>query len=340
MKLITFVVPSYNSEAYLHKCVDSLLVAKDVCQIIIVDDGSTDRTGEIADDYAAKYPDCVLALHQPNGGHGEGINNGLAHAEGLYFKVVDSDDWIDPDAMKKTLSRMEELEPDGGVDLMICNYVYEHLDTGKQQVIRFGNALPEGRVLTWDDTHHFRISQQLSLHSCIYRTKLLKDCGLQLPKHTFYEDNLFVYYPLPYVKKLYYLNSDFYRYYVGREGQSVSTEKLIKHSGDQRLISRLVFASHDIGKIRKENKKLATYMHHSMSFLMILGVVFTRIGGKESEPALKEFWKQIREADPKRGKKMYWFSRSGVLVLSIPGAFGRGACRFFYWVAHIVVGYN
>lgn len=340
MKLITFVVPSYNSESYLHKCVDSLLVAKDFCQIIIVNDGSKDKTGEIADRYAAEYPDCVLALHQENGGHGEGINNGLRHAEGLYFKVVDSDDWVDPTAMKQVTDKLGELEKDGGVDLMVCNYVYEHVDNGKQQVIRWGNALPEGRILSWNDTRHFRVTQQLSLHSCIYRTELLKNCGLTLPKHCFYEDNLFVYYPLPFVKKLYYIDADFYRYYVGRPGQSVSKEKLIKQAGDQRLISELVFASHDIDAIRKENPKLATYMHHSMSFLMIIGVMFTRLNGKESEKDLKAFWKKIRERDPKRGKKMYWFSRSGVLILSIPGAFGRGVCRFFYWLSHLVVRFN
>lgn len=340
MKLMTFVVPSYNSEKYLRKCVDSLLVAEGDCQIIIVDDGSTDSTGEIADAYQRAHPDCVLALHQPNGGHGEGINNGLRHAEGFYFKVVDSDDWIDPKAMEKVFRTLRELEKTGGVDLMVCNYVYERAESGKKQVIRFGNALPEGRVISWKDTRHFRISQQLSLHSCIYRTELMKQSGLVLPKHTFYEDNLFVYYLLPFAKKLYYIDADFYRYSVGRTGQSVSTEKLIKYAGDQREVSKRVFASHDIDAIRKTDPELARYMHHSMSFLMILAVVFTRIGGKSTEDDFKKFWKDIIEINPKAGKKMYRFSRCGVLILSIPGPFGRFLCRFFFRLSHFFVRFN
>lgn len=340
-KLITFVVPCYNSEAYMQKCVDSLLPAKPYCEIIIIDDGSKDRTGEIADRYAAAEPDCVRVVHQPNGGHGEGINQGLARAQGVYFKVVDSDDWADAQALKRVLETLRELETQGGVDLMVCNYVYEHMDDGYQRVIRFGNALPEGRILSWEDTRRFRISQQLSLHSCIYRTETVRASGLQLPKHTFYEDNLFVYTPLPYVKRLYYLNVDFYRYYVGRQGQSVAKEGLLRHCGDQRAVSTAVFAAHDIKAIRKQQPKLGRYMHHSMSFLLILAVLFTRLQGtRAGDRQVKEFWAELIRLRPKAGRRMHWFSRAGVLVLSFPGPVGRWVCRFFYWLSHCVVRFN
>lgn len=341
MKLLTFVVPSYNSEAYLHKCVESLLPAKESCEIIIVDDGSTDRTGEIADAYAEKEPDCVRVIHQPNGGHGSGINNGLKVAQGLYFKVIDSDDWADPDALRRVVETLRTLEEQGGVDLLVCNYVYEHADTGKQQIMRFGNALPEGRILSWADTHHFRISQQLSLHSCIYRTETVRKSGVNLPEHVFYEDNLFVYVPLAYVQRLYYLNADFYRYAIGRQGQSVAKASLMKHCGDQRIVSREVFAAHDVPAIKKQNPKLGRYMHHSMSFLMILAVLFTRIQNtREADAQVREFWKEIINIDPKRGKRMKHFSRSGMFLLSLPGVPGRLLCRLMYAISHRVVRFN
>ncbi|MCH5184182.1 MAG: glycosyltransferase family 2 protein [Oscillospiraceae bacterium] len=341
MKLLTFVVPSYNSEAYLHKCVESLLPAKESCEIIIVDDGSTDRTGEIADAYAAKEPDCVRVIHQPNGGHGSGINNGLKAAQGLYFKVIDSDDWADTEALLRVVETLGALEEQGGVDLMVCNYVYEYTDTGKRQIMRFGNALPEGRILSWSDTHHFYITQQLSLHSCIYRTETLRKSGVCLPEHVFYEDNMFVYVPLAYVQRLYYLNTDFYRYAIGRQGQSVAKASLIKHSEDQRIVSLAVFASHDVPKIKKENPKLGRYMHHSMSFLMMIAVLFTRIANtREADAQVKEFWKEIVKIDPKRGKRMKFFSRSGVFLLSLPGAPGRLFCRIMYAISHRVVRFN
>ncbi|MBQ3002743.1 MAG: glycosyltransferase [Clostridia bacterium] len=341
IKLITFVVPCYNSQEYMHVCIESLLHAKDTCEIVIIDDGSKDRTGEIADAYAEKYPETVRVIHQPNGGHGAGINSGLAVANGLYFKVVDSDDWADKTALEQVVDTLQELEKDGGVDLMVCNYVYEHTHTGYQKTIRFGNALPEGRVLAWKDTKRFRIDQQLSLHSCIYRTETIRKSGLKLPEHVFYEDNLFVYTPLPYVERLYYLDADFYRYYIGREGQSVSPEGILRHAVDQRLIATRIFAAHDIDEIRKRDRVLARYMHHSMSFMLILAVIFTRLhNSKEADALVKEFWDGLIEVNPKKGRKMRVFSRAGVLILSMPGPVGRLLCRFFFWVSHKVVRFN
>ena len=107
MKDISFVVPCYNSEGYMKKCIDSLLIGKEQVEIIIIDDGSTDKTGKIADQYHKKYPETVKVIHQENGGHGEGINTGLKHATGKYFKVVDSDDWLDEKAYKNLLKETD-----------------------------------------------------------------------------------------------------------------------------------------------------------------------------------------------------------------------------------------
>ena len=106
MKLLSIAVPCYNSEGYMRNCIESLLPGGDEVEIIIVDDGSTkDRTAEIADEYAAKYPGIVKAVHQENGGHGQAVNTGLKHATGLYFKVVDSDDWLDKENYPKVLDK-------------------------------------------------------------------------------------------------------------------------------------------------------------------------------------------------------------------------------------------
>ncbi len=98
MKLLTFAVPCYNSEAYMENCIRSLLPGGEDVEIIIVDDGSKDGTAAIADRYAAEYPTVIKAVHQENGGHGEAVNAGLRNATGLYFKVVDSDDWVNLEA--------------------------------------------------------------------------------------------------------------------------------------------------------------------------------------------------------------------------------------------------
>ena len=107
MKLITFTVPCYNSAEYMHVCIESLLKGGDKVEIVIVNDGSKDNTGEIADRYKEQYPDIIKVVHQETGGHGEGINQGIRNATGKYFKVVDSDDWVGEDALMALLDTIE-----------------------------------------------------------------------------------------------------------------------------------------------------------------------------------------------------------------------------------------
>ena len=116
----------------MERCIDTLLTADEQVEIIIVDDGSTDRTGEIADNYAQNYPEIVQVIHQENGGHGAGVNAGIAQASGKYFKVVDSDDWLDPGELNKLLRKIKEWEKQQmTVDLIICNYLYDHFYENK-----------------------------------------------------------------------------------------------------------------------------------------------------------------------------------------------------------------
>ena len=126
MKLLSIAIPCYNSQDYMEKCIESLLVGGEEVEILVVDDGSSDRTAEIADAYAAKYPTIVKAIHQENGGHGEAVNAGIRNATGLYFKVVDSDDWVNKEAYIKILETLYELlRGPQTVDLLISNFVYE-----------------------------------------------------------------------------------------------------------------------------------------------------------------------------------------------------------------------
>ena len=198
-KLITFAVPCYNSAAYMRHCIETLLSAGEQAEIILVDDGSVkDDTPAICDEYAAKYPTIVKAIHQENGGHGEGVNQGIRNATGLYYKVVDSDDWLDTDALKKVLERLTTLVARGTApDLMICNYVYEHVEDGTSHTVRYTNVFPQNRLFDWVHVRRFRPDQNLLMHSVMYRTEVLRECGMVLPKHTFYVDNIFVYQPLP-----------------------------------------------------------------------------------------------------------------------------------------------
>ncbi len=333
MKYISFVVPCYNSEEYMEKCIDSLLIGKDDVEIIIIDDGSKDNTGKIADRYQKKYPKIVKVVHQENGGHGEGINTGLKHATGKYFKVVDSDDWLDEKAYKKLLKEIKHID----TDLVVCNYVYTYTDGRKDQTISFANVYEEGKVLTWDDIHRFKVTQYPSLHSMMYKKSVLDKSNIDLPKHVFYEDNLFIYLPLVNTKTIYYLDLDLYRYYIGRADQSVQESQMIKRSSHQVLVSERVCTAYDLSKV--ENKKLRRLMTRECIFLMTIGVVFSRLAfNKEGEKQYKELWQSVKKKNPKLYRRMRYISLA--TWVSIPGAFGRLIMKAGYRFAHSLVNFN
>ena len=136
MKYISFAIPCYNSEAYMDKAIESILKGGEDVEIIIVNDGSKDRTSEIAHQYEAKYPTIIKAVDKENGGHGDAVNTGLANATGLYFKVVDSDDWVDEAALKKILETLHKLvDEDQMIDMLVSNYVYEKVGAKHKKVI-------------------------------------------------------------------------------------------------------------------------------------------------------------------------------------------------------------
>ena len=139
-------------------CVDSLLTGGERVEIIIINDGSTDATGAIADEYAAVHPTIVKVVHQENGGHGEGINQGAKHATGIYFKVVDSDDKMSED-FPAFLDALEACEKEGGVDLAVSNYYYVHTDGVGDRSINYASVLPKNRIFGWKDTKRFFLQQ-------------------------------------------------------------------------------------------------------------------------------------------------------------------------------------
>ena len=173
MKLLSIAIPSYNSQAYMAHAIESLLPGGDEVEILIVDDGSRDDTAIIADDYQRRYPGIVRALHQENGGHGDAVMTGLKNATGLYFKVVDSDDWADEEAYPRILATLRGFR-DKPLDMLISNYIYDKVGVKHKHVMRYHHALPRDRVFSWRDTKPFRKGQYMLMHSVIYRTQLLR----------------------------------------------------------------------------------------------------------------------------------------------------------------------
>ncbi len=338
MKLMTVAIPCYNSAEYMSHAIETLLSGGDDMEIIIVNDGSTDDTQKIAEAYQQKYPGIIRVISQENGGHGEAVNTGIANANGLYFKVVDSDDWVNEKALHQILDTLKYLIADGNSpDMFLANYVYEKVDAKKKKVMSYNWALPKDQIFTWDEIMHFKQSQYILMHSAIYRTKLLKDCGIRLPKHTFYVDNIFVYQPLPYVKTLYYMDVNLYRYFIGRSDQSVNEQVMIRRIDQQLRITKIMIESHNLAQVR--SKKLRSYMVRYLSMMMTICSVFLiKEGSDESLAKKQDIWDYLKSYD----KWLYKKIRSQILgrSMNLPGKFGRRVVEVGYNIARRIYGFN
>lgn len=322
----------------MEKAINSILEGGEDVEIIVVNDGSSDGTQQVAERYQEKYPTIVKAVSKENGGHGDAVNTGLQHATGKYFKVVDSDDWVDKDSLLKILQAVKTfVQAETEVDMIIANYVYEKVGMTNKKVIRYNNVLPENQIFRWDDIGRFRLDQYILMHSVIYRTEMLHLCQLELPKHTFYVDNIYVYYPLPHVRTLYYMNLDFYRYFIGREDQSVNEKVMIGRIDQQLFVTTKMIDMYELRMI--QSKKLRRYMVNYLAIMMTVSSILC-IRSKKSENLAKkkELWAYLKKKD----YRTYLKIRHGILgeTMNLPGRSGRKVSSLAYSVARRLIGFN
>ena len=333
MKLITFAIPCYNSAEYMGKCIDSLLKAGEDAEILIVNDGSTkDNTAEIADKYEAEYPNICKAIHKQNGGHGSAVNEGIKQATGKYYKVVDSDDWVEESALKKVMETIRSFEgKEESPDAIITNYVYEHTYSNTQRVVQYRKKLPLNRLFDFEESKKFGVGQFLAMHSVIYRTQMLKDINLELPEHTFYVDNIFVYTPLPYIKKFYYIDVDFYRYFIGRPDQSVQEAVQIKRNDQQLRVAKIMLGKYDVTEFKKDRPKLCHYMKEYSYIMVVISSIFLiKEGTKEALEKKKELWKYLKETAPYVYKKC---KHKFTAITKYNNKFMLWVCKMVYAIA-------
>ncbi len=337
MKILSIAIPCYNSAAYMHTCIESLLVDEESIEIIIVNDGSTkDNTAEIADKYAAKYPKTIKVVHKENGGHGSGVNAGIAHATGKYFKVVDSDDRLDEENLKKILEFLKTSE----VDMVLTNFMYDKqgVKEEKKMIMDYRGTLPRGRVFTWEDVKKFDVDQYLMMHSIIYRTEVLRECELALPHHTFYVDNIYVYAPLPYIKTMYYFDMTLYYYFIGRDDQSVNENVMISRVDQQIRVNKILFSQYDLTLI--DNRRLRSYMyHHLIIVTAVSSILLLKEGSAKNVKKYRALWRSFKRKNPVMYQKMKYFSIIG-RTLHMPGKLGRKTVVKVYQMLQKHMGFN
>lgn len=330
MKLLTCVVPCYNSAAYMERAVDSLLPGGEEIEVLIVDDGSTDETGAIADRLAEEYPSVIRAHHQPNAGHGSAINYGIAHAQGIYFKVVDSDDRLVKENVPDLMDVLRRHADEGDrVDLVFHDYVYDK--PGQENVFRitYSGKLKPDTAADWDRCRPFHMWNQFMIHSLIYRTQFLRDIGLRLPEHTYYEDNLYIYRPLVHTKRIMYHHAPMYGYFIGRSDQSINEANLLKRLDQMTCITEQQVTSYTLEELNRVSPRLRKYMINNACGQLFTNCALQFIEDSERSHRMnREMWQEIKDFDP----ALYRRLRRNPLgrVSCLPGRFGERFLVFIY----------
>ena len=263
MKQLTVAVPSYNMEKLLPQCLDSMADERfnESLEVLIVDDGSKDRTAEIARGYAEKWPEIFRVISKENGGHGSAVNAAKERATGKYFRIVDADDWVNKGNLKILLETMEKAE----ADMILDEKTEVDHETGAQQYFAFPDKMPSGRTVPFEEIALPEFRYHLALHTISVRTELLKKHAVRLLEHTFYVDSQFILEATAFARSALVLRMGMYFYRVGNVNQSVHYLSYVKRYQEH---DRVVSACMDFLKRAEFAPVRKEYVFHSVALLI------------------------------------------------------------------------
>ena len=261
-KALTVCVPSYNAEQTLGRTLDSLLniELRDSLEVIIVNDGSIDGTEDIARQYVERYPQSVILVSKPNGGHGSGINQGIERATGTYFRVVDSDDWVDSKALNKELAYITEA--DQAPDVIYTLYDIVLQDTGASNRWPLSEDIEYNRVYRFKElVHEIGVKDfYFTMAATSFKTELLKASNLKLKEKCFYTDSEFILKPIPRVQTAVFLKAAVYKYLRGQSEQSVAPLSFVRHYNDHETVLKELINFEKTTQMSEEHRKYLNYI--------------------------------------------------------------------------------
>ncbi|MDR1801913.1 MAG: glycosyltransferase family 2 protein [Lachnospiraceae bacterium] len=338
MKLLTVVIPCHNAGKYLTRAVDSALGSSKEVEIIIIDSESKDGSSKVADDYCFLHPSIVRVIHKENMGTGDAINAALRMAEGIYFKVLEPTDILNKDALRQVINLLKTLkETYNETDMLITNYVVERVDSSDKKTIHYRSILPQGKVFSWKQTGRFKVGQYMPMHSVIYRTGLLRLSQMELPKYSIYYWYAYLFHPLPFIRKLYYLDADLLRHYQKKEEEAGTPDTAMAIADQRVFISREIMTMYKIRKV--PGRKLRNYMANMLAVIMAGStVLLNSMHTKDSRERKREIWHYLRRQD----FGLYLKIRYGILGqgANFPGLPGRNMTNFFYRSVKQLLGYD
>ena len=322
-KLLTIVIPAYNTEHFLKRCVSSMLHTKykEETEILIVNDGSLDNTGKIADNFAKMYPNIIKVIHKENGGHGSAINIGIQQATGKYFKVIDSDDWVEAESYHKFLELLKTLD----CDLIATRFMCINAKQNKieKRYIEGSNKIPKETVLRFCD---YANGLHIRMHECTMRTTLLQEQEITLLEHSYYVDMQYILYPIPWIKTFCILDVPIYCYRIGEKEQSVSIQNMKKNRKQHRMVLNLLVNFYKEREQQGDNEEVLQYLATGIAKMQAdeVQILLSLPIGKKVKKELVEIEqylkKECKRAYQVNQKKSIWLLRGSKYLLYYVGA--------------------
>lgn len=311
-KIITFIIPAYNVEMFLKRCLDSFIcpAVMEQVEVIIINDGSTDNTGAIADDYMQRYPQLFRVIHKENGGHGSVINVGSQNAEGKYFKVIDADDWIVTEHLPKFVSALKSCQ----ADVVLTPFHMIDMTSGKKTARKI-NRNEKKRCFTLDEImeHMSAFEACCVFHGISYRTDFYKENYHLLPEHVFYEDQEYSTIPFCSAESIAVYPIYLYQYVVGNEQQSIafdSQAKRIDHL--ETVVKSLIQYYYSSDGLSETAKKYLLYKIKSIVLIYYATACIYEKDKKRGRGLVRSFDKELMKLLPivrVKVKKRYWIYR-------------------------------
>ena len=307
-KILTVSIAAYNMEKYIRQALDSLVDDRviDDLEVFVIDDGGTDRTLEIAKEYAAKYPNSIFPVHKENGGYGSTVNYSIAHATGKYFKLLDGDDWYDTDELYEMLKPLKEMEAD------VIVLPYKKGPSAEQlELVTLIPIAPSGEVV---GVERLPTKNVYGMWALAYKTQILKMSGVELPEYKLYTDQIYSTIPFSYCKRVTFLDLYVYCYRVGRDGQSVSRESRIKHAQD--MLDSVVFLCQYYSEHQQEQRSTYPYIRLRLTryYLKAIKTLLLKPYTKESLHELKELETTIAKVTPVVYRDVLHEGKMGIFI--------------------------
>ena len=328
-KILSIAVPSYNVEKYLKKALDSYADSRleEALEVLIVNDGSTDKTREIAEEYVERFPKLFKLINKENGGHGSAVNAGINNATGKYFRIIDGDDWVNTENLIKLLEVMKKVDS----DIVVDEKREVHMVTGNTQFFPMPESVEEMKEYSFVDVcMQEQITPYIMMHTISVKTEVLKENKIQLLEHVFYVDYEYIVKATCASKTVTFAKLEVYQYLVGNVNQSVSSQNYVKryrhHDKVVKEVMRFAKEKQYTGilKVYIDKKiNLVINNHYNISLIFNKDRKEGRMQAREFKKYLKENYLPYYKATNKRYFQAYALHVLGVDAGKLNRLMGR-----------------